>query len=62
MIEELAGLPVQLRRNMCTFVEIGKNLPVVTNDKGVSRLTVTLDQKTKSPARLDHIAASTNQA
>jgi len=62
MIEELAGLPVQLRRNMRTFVEIGKNLPMMANDKSVGRLAVTLDQETKSPTRLDHLAASANQA
>ena len=53
MIEELARLPVQLGRNMTTFVEIAKNLPVKTHYEGRHGLAVALNGKTHAFAGLD---------
>jgi len=62
MLEELARLPVQLRRNMATFVEIAESLPVMANDEGRRWYTIALDGKSHPFAAIDKLGAGTDQA
>ena len=62
MIEEFAGQPVELGRNVAAFVVIAMNLPTKANDESRNLLVVTFDRKAKARAGLDHVLAGTNQA